>query len=577
MSNLSTRIGIHMVAPPIAAGELNRPLVGESERIISDICMRCHRVPYLMCCVSIDEIDSLAPKRKDDTSDGNVAKLSVLLSVIDGIKDVPNLMIFCATNRLHMMDEAFLRRMQGKFFVGRPSSQARKMILSGMKQWHMPPTLLESATMATTNFSGAALRALRRLITVHCVDAECLNPRYQLDYRTMLQLTDITARQYRILIGAETLPTLLLRTLANNNTTTTRFSDLSNKRNSVYTGKIIINFDNNRIDIEASHTDPRTTEKKNVVYQEPLHDTETTLQKLIERLTIYGKSRNVQLLQLIDLNLLSSESAYDEKDKFETLKERLDECAAYRRSMIVYDLDSLVGVNKSEGDSSMGRSTNFSLINHNIYSYIKDKFQGAYIEHSPKTTNSDVQNVVTSEEKWSVVIIRNPFLLRQFCEETSFTRSEREIEEERAEAARAEERIKCVKCDDYYVEHENKMGVCVHHDGFVYDNYSITLEQWSQRAAIDQLLNDEANAVQLAKINPLTSEQKEKIEHEKQRFKYICCNQTVQTSGMVGGCKKGRHGPANITKNEWENTCDHNREYQNKRLDLLERRRHSRN
>ncbi|CAF1520049.1 unnamed protein product, partial [Didymodactylos carnosus] len=158
MSKLSIRMGINMVAPPLAAGELNRPLVGESERIISDICMRCHRIPYLMCCVSIDEIDSLAPKRKDDTSDGNVAKLSVLLSVIDGIKDVPNLMIFCATNRLHMMDDAFLRRMSGKFFVGRPSSHARKSILSGVKWWHMPPSLIDSLTMATTNFSGAALR-----------------------------------------------------------------------------------------------------------------------------------------------------------------------------------------------------------------------------------------------------------------------------------------------------------------------------------------------------------------------------------------------------------------------------------
>ncbi|CAF2859194.1 unnamed protein product [Rotaria sp. Silwood2] len=164
MSKLSLRMGVSMVAPPIAAGELNRPLVGESERIISDICMRCHRTPYLMCCVSIDEIDSLAPKRKDNSSDGNIAKLSVLLSVIDGIKDVPNLMIFCATNRLHMMDEAFLRRMSGKFFVGRPSSHARKSILSGMKSWHISPNLLESLTMATTNFSGAALRLVKSII-----------------------------------------------------------------------------------------------------------------------------------------------------------------------------------------------------------------------------------------------------------------------------------------------------------------------------------------------------------------------------------------------------------------------------
>ncbi len=155
-----------MVAPSIAAGELDRPLVGESERIINDICMRCHRLPYLMCCVAIDEIDSLAPKRTDESRQTDVSKLSVLLSVIEGIKDVRNLMFFCATNRIHMMDKAFLRRMSGEFFVGRPSSHARKLILSEIKSWHLNPEMLEDLTMATTNFSGAALRYVSGLSKV---------------------------------------------------------------------------------------------------------------------------------------------------------------------------------------------------------------------------------------------------------------------------------------------------------------------------------------------------------------------------------------------------------------------------
>ncbi|CAF1244888.1 unnamed protein product [Rotaria sordida] len=578
MSKLSVRMGVSMVAPPIAAGELNRPLVGESERIISDICMRCHRTPYLMCCVSIDEIDSLAPKRKDNSSDGNIAKLSVLLSVIDGIKDVPNLMIFCATNRLHMMDEAFLRRMSGKFFVGRPSSHARKSILSGMKSWHIPPHLLESLTMATTNFSGAALRALRRLITVHCIDMQRINPRYQLDYCTMLQLADTTARQYRIVIGSGTLPTLLLRVadrnplFENNQEPRARFNDLVNKKNSVYTGKIIVNLHGRRIDVEAINIDPITGECEKVVYLEYLTDSETSIQELLERLTVYGKSRNVQLLQLIDLNLLSAESAYDEKEKFEILKERLDECAAYRRSMIVYDLDSLIGINKSEGNSSMGRSTNLSLINHNVYTYVKDKFISAYIQSSTFSNNDQNKDTIVNEEKWSVMVIRDPFLLRQFCDDVVFTRPVSEIEEEEAEMRRVDQLIKCVQCNDFYLEQDNKMGVCVHHDGFVYDNHSLTLTQWGQQAAIAQLLKEEAEAVKQSTTNVLTPEQKERLEREKQRFKYICCNQTVQASGMMGGCKRGKHSPANVTLIQWEYSCDHNREYQDKRLTLLQSR-----
>ncbi|CAF1473048.1 unnamed protein product [Adineta ricciae] len=570
MSKLSARTGICMVAPPLAAGELNRSLVGESERIIIDICMRCHRVPYLMCCVSIDEIDSLAPKRTDDSKDGNLAKLSVLLSVIDGIKDVPNLMIFCATNRLHMMDEAFLRRMSGKFFVGRPSSQARKNILSGIKPWHMPTTLLDSLTMVTTNFSGAALRALRRLITVYCVDMKRRNPAYLLDYSTMLRLTDVTARQYRIFLGAETLPNVIARSVVDNDTpiNNQQFNDLTYRNNSIYTGRILTNLNTANIDIEAVETNPITGESKKIVYRYALLDSETILQGLLERLTTYGKLRNVQLLQLVDLNLLSAESAHDEKQKFETLKERLDECGAYRRSMIVYDLDSLVGINRSEGNASTGRTTNFSLINHNIYTHIKDKFQNTYVQHS---TNNSTQD---TEEKWSVVFISDAFLLRQFSDDVKFTRPQSEIDEEQAEECRANQQILCVQCDDYYIEQDNRMGACAHHNGFIYDVYSVDLAICIRKRVIENLLDEESRFNGRLNRNPPTQEEKENFERQKHRFRYICCDQVLQIGGAMSGCKRGKHSERNVTREHWETTCDRNQEYRRKRLALLEKRAH---
>jgi len=146
-----------MVGPPLAAGELNRSLVGESEKILIALCSRCKHIPYATCCISIDEIDSLAPKRDQNSSEGKVDKISVLLSMVEGIKDVPNLMIFSATNRLHMMDEAVLRRLSGKFFVGRPSSNARTTLLRKIPFWMVAPELIDDLTIATTNFSGAAV------------------------------------------------------------------------------------------------------------------------------------------------------------------------------------------------------------------------------------------------------------------------------------------------------------------------------------------------------------------------------------------------------------------------------------
>ncbi|CAF5109762.1 unnamed protein product, partial [Rotaria sp. Silwood1] len=63
-------------------------------------------------------------------------------------------------------------------------------------------------------------------------------------------------------------------------------------------------------------------------------------------------------------------------------------------------------------------------------------------------------------------------------------------------------------------------------------------------------------AVKHSTTNALTPEQKERLKREKQRFKYICCNQIVQASGMMSGCKRGKHSPANVTLIQWEYSCD---------------------
>ncbi len=53
----------------------------------------------------------------------------MLLSVIGGIKDVPNLVYLTSTNHLKKIDEAIKRRLSGQFQVGRPNPSARKKII----------------------------------------------------------------------------------------------------------------------------------------------------------------------------------------------------------------------------------------------------------------------------------------------------------------------------------------------------------------------------------------------------------------------------------------------------------------
>jgi hypothetical protein len=284
-------------------------------------------------------------------------------------------------------------------------------------------------------------------MTVKCMAAQRSQSDYKIDYTEALKIADRTAQQYQIFIGSETLPRLLLRNLLD--PSRPRVHQLSKSVN--YAGRIIVDLHSGHVRIEIRIPHGSEGQLGMSVVEHKLYPNEANVQGLLERLTVYGKNRNVQLLQLIDLNLLASQGAYDEKKVFETLKDRYDECVAYSRSMIVYDLDALVGVNKSESDSNMGRSTSLSVVNQNIYTYVRARFRDCAMEGGQGEDNDNI-------ERWAVAVIREPFLLRQFCSDVQFTRTREEEEEDKLERRKAEELLKCVKCKDMYIENENKMG-----------------------------------------------------------------------------------------------------------------------
>jgi SpoVK/Ycf46/Vps4 family AAA+-type ATPase len=59
-----------------------------------------------------------------------------------------------------MMDEAFKRRLSGQYFVGRPSPEARKIMLDRAEKLYLDENMKQQLVMMTSNFSGAALKQL---------------------------------------------------------------------------------------------------------------------------------------------------------------------------------------------------------------------------------------------------------------------------------------------------------------------------------------------------------------------------------------------------------------------------------
>ena len=79
---------------------------------------------------------------------------------------------------------------------------------------------------------------------------------------------------------------------------------------------------------------------------------------------------------MIDLNFLTKQNATEENKIFEVLTTIFLECDEYNKSMLVFDIDSLIMLNKS--DSDMAKST--SISNLRLYQFIREKCKTANVE-----------------------------------------------------------------------------------------------------------------------------------------------------------------------------------------------------
>jgi transitional endoplasmic reticulum ATPase len=88
--------------------ELLSKWVGESEKAVREVFKKARQVSP--CIVFFDEIDSLAPKRGLN-SDSHVSERVVnqMLTEIDGLEEMHDVVIIAATNRPDMVDTALLR------------------------------------------------------------------------------------------------------------------------------------------------------------------------------------------------------------------------------------------------------------------------------------------------------------------------------------------------------------------------------------------------------------------------------------------------------------------------------------
>ncbi|GIJ21753.1 AAA family ATPase [Micromonospora lutea] len=168
----------------VKGAELLSKWVGESERAVRELFRRAREAAPTL--IFLDEVDALAPVRGQATDGGTTDRVvAALLTEMDGVESLRNVVVIGATNRPDLVDPALLRpgRLERLVYVPPPDGEARAEILRAASR-NVP--LAEDVDLVALGaeldgFSAAdcaalireaALAAMRESLTAATVTAE---------------------------------------------------------------------------------------------------------------------------------------------------------------------------------------------------------------------------------------------------------------------------------------------------------------------------------------------------------------------------------------------------------------------
>ena len=149
----------------VKGAELLSKWVGESEKAVRELFRRAREAAPTL--VFLDEVDALAPTRGQSTDGGTTDRVvAALLTELDGVESLHDVVVIGATNRPDLIDPALLRpgRLERLVYVPPPDAAARTAILTAAVK-HVP--LAEGIDLAalggrTEGYSAADCAALVR-------------------------------------------------------------------------------------------------------------------------------------------------------------------------------------------------------------------------------------------------------------------------------------------------------------------------------------------------------------------------------------------------------------------------------
>lgn len=147
----------------IKGPEIFSKWVGESEKAIREIFRKARTASPAV--IFLDEVDSIVPRRGGGSDSGVSERvISQLLTELDGLEPLQNVVVIAATNRPDIIDPALMRpgRFDRLIYIPPPDDTSRQQILKiYTKKIPMDPMVsIDALTVATKGYSGADIQAL---------------------------------------------------------------------------------------------------------------------------------------------------------------------------------------------------------------------------------------------------------------------------------------------------------------------------------------------------------------------------------------------------------------------------------
>ena len=161
----------------IKGPELLSKWVGESEKGVREVFRKARGAAP--CIVFFDEIDAIAPTRGGAGSDSHVTErlISQLLTELDGLEILTNVVVIAATNRPDIIDPALLRpgRFDRLLYVPPPDKESRLQVIKihTTKKPLADDVKIDVLADQTEGYTGADIAALASVCGYACTQGTC--------------------------------------------------------------------------------------------------------------------------------------------------------------------------------------------------------------------------------------------------------------------------------------------------------------------------------------------------------------------------------------------------------------------